>query len=102
MWQLRLRNSSSQNQAQGYLRMVYPRNTQCQTPQKIDVATFDGDLTSQTPRNYPPLPEDGSAKNVIIIEGLSHSGNQTNKLSTPFKARYDRPRIIHQTHVRKI
>ena len=44
--------------------------------------------------------KDGSAKNVI--EGLSHSGNQYKKAIDSLKARYDRPRIIHQTHVRRI
>ena len=44
--------------------------------------------------------KDGSAKNVI--EGLSHSGDQYKEAIDSLKARYDRPRIIHQTHVRRI
>ena len=44
--------------------------------------------------------KDGSAKNVI--EGLSHSGDQYKEAIDSLKARYDRPRIIHQAHVRKI
>ncbi len=44
--------------------------------------------------------KDGSAKN--IIEGLSHSGDQYKEAIDSLKARYDRPRIIHQSHVREI
>ena len=44
--------------------------------------------------------KDGSAKNVI--EGLSHSADQYKEAIDSLKARYDRPRIIHQTHVREI
>ena len=44
--------------------------------------------------------KDGSAKNVI--EGLSHSGDQYEEAIDTIKARYDRPQVIHQTHVRKI
>ena len=44
--------------------------------------------------------KDGSAKN--IIEGLPHSGDQYKEAIDSLKARYDRPRIIHQSHVREI
>ena len=37
-----------------------------------------------------------------MIEGLSHSGDQYMEAITSLKSRYDRPRLIHQTHVRKI
>lgn len=42
----------------------------------------------------------GSAKSVI--EGLSRSGEQYEEAITCLKSRYDRPRLIHQAHVRKI
>ena len=42
----------------------------------------------------------GSAKSVI--EGLSRSGDHYNEAVTCLKSRYDRPRLIHQAHVRKI
>ena len=42
----------------------------------------------------------GSAKSVI--EGLSRSGEQYDEAITCLKSRYDRPRLIHQAHVRKI
>ena len=42
----------------------------------------------------------GSAKSVI--EGLSRSGDQYDEAITCLKARFDRPRLIHQAHVRKI
>ena len=88
---------------------------------KIDVPAFDGELlhwetfwkqfsTSVDKRSDISTPEklvylrhslkDGTAKNVI--EGLSHSGDQYKEAIDSLKARYDRPRIIHQTHVRKI
>ena len=44
--------------------------------------------------------KDGSAKNVI--EGLSRSGECYKEAIDSLKARYDRPRLIHQTHVKKI
>ena len=44
--------------------------------------------------------KDGSARNVI--EGLSHSGEQYNEAVQCLKERYNRPRLIHQAHVRKI
>ncbi len=44
--------------------------------------------------------KDGSAKSVI--EGLSRSGEQYNEAIESLKSRYNRPRLIHQTHVRKI
>ena len=44
--------------------------------------------------------KDGSARN--IIEGLSRSGDCYTEAIDSLKARYDRPRLIHQTHVRMI
>ncbi len=44
--------------------------------------------------------KDGSAKSVI--EGLSRSGEQYAEAIESLKSRYSRPRLIHQTHVRKI
>ena len=44
--------------------------------------------------------KDGSAKS--IIEGLSRSGEQYAEAIKSLKSRYSRPRLIHQTHVRKI
>ena len=84
---------------------------------KIDVPTFDGgllhrqtfwdqfrisidqrsDITNTEKLVYLRHSlKDGSAKNVI--EGLSHSGDQYKEAIDTLKARYDRPRIIHQTH----
>ena len=44
--------------------------------------------------------KDGSAKNVI--EGLSRSGEQYTEAVKCLQERYNRPRLIHQAHVRKI
>ena len=44
--------------------------------------------------------KDGSAKNVI--EGLSRSGDCYKEAIDSLKTKYDRPRLIHQTHVKKI
>ena len=44
--------------------------------------------------------KDGAAKNTI--EGLSRSGAQYNEAVECLKSRYNRPRLIHQAHVRKI
>ena len=44
--------------------------------------------------------KDGTAKGVI--EGLSQSGEHYKEAIKSLKARYDRPRLIHQTHVRTI
>ena len=44
--------------------------------------------------------KDGTAKKVI--EGLSRSGDQYTEVVTCLRSRYDRPRLIHQTHVKKI
>lgn len=44
--------------------------------------------------------KDGSAKG--IIEGLSTSGECYAEAIKTLKARYDRPRLIHQSHVRVI
>ena len=88
---------------------------------KIDVPTFDGellhwqtfweqfsisidkrsDITDTEKLVYLRHSlKDGAARN--IIEGLSHSGDQYKEAIDSVKARYDRPRIIHQAHVRKI
>ena len=42
----------------------------------------------------------GSAKN--IIEGLSHTGDHYSEAVKCLQTRFDRPRLIHQTHVRMI
>ena len=44
--------------------------------------------------------KDGSAKNVI--EGLSRSGDNYSEAVDCLQAHFDRPRLIHQTHVRMI
>ena len=44
--------------------------------------------------------KDGSARQVI--EGLTRTGDNYGEAVECLKTRYDRPRIIHQTHVRKI
>ena len=44
--------------------------------------------------------KDGSAKNAI--EGLSHSGEDYVEAVKCIKARFDRPRLIHRTHVQMI
>ncbi len=44
--------------------------------------------------------KDGTAKGVI--EGLSRSGEYYKEAIESLKTRYDRPRLIHQTHVRMI
>ena len=44
--------------------------------------------------------KDGTAKSVI--EGLSRSGEHYEEAISCLKLRYDRPRLIHQAHVRKI
>jgi hypothetical protein len=44
--------------------------------------------------------KDGSARSVI--EGLSQSGEYYTEAVESLKARYDRPRLIHQTHMRMI
>ena len=44
--------------------------------------------------------KDGTAKN--IIEGLSRSGEHYAEAIECLKQRYSRPRLIHQTHVRRI
>ena len=88
---------------------------------KIDVPTFNGDLLQwQTfweqfriaVHNRRDLSateklvylrhslKDGPAKSVV--EGLSHSGDQYTEAIESLKSRYDRPRLIHQAHVRKI
>ena len=44
--------------------------------------------------------KDGTAKNVIA--GLSHFGDHYSEAIECLTTRYDRPRLIHQAHVRKI
>ena len=44
--------------------------------------------------------KDGSEGNAI--EGLSHSGDNYDEAVECLKARYDRPRLIHRTHVQMI
>ena len=88
---------------------------------KIDVATFNGDLLDwrtfweqfeisvhdrREVSNAEKLAylrnalKDGHAKSVI--EGLSQSGDQYEEAIASLKSRYDRPRLIHQAHVRKV
>ena len=44
--------------------------------------------------------KEGSAK--VVIEGLSQSGDNYKEAVECLQARYDRPRLIHQTHVKMI
>ena len=44
--------------------------------------------------------KDGSTKNVI--EGLSQSGDHYAEVIESLRSHYDRPRLIHQAHVKKI
>ena len=95
-------------------------NTGVKLP-KLDVPTFDGsilnwktfweqfdvsvhdrsNLTDSEKLAYlRHTLKDGSAKTVI--EGLSRSGEYYDEAITCLKSRYDRPRLIHQAHVRKI
>ena len=88
---------------------------------KLDVPKFDGDVLHWQTfweqfyvaiHSQADLPEaqklaylrqalkDGSAKSTI--EGLSRSGEQYGEAVECLRARYDRPRLIHQAHVRKI
>ena len=88
---------------------------------KIEVPTFDGNLLnwrtfweqfSISVHDRSSLSDteklvylrqslkDGTAKKVI--EGLSQSGDQYTEAIGCLTSRYDRPRIIHQTHVKKI
>ena len=88
---------------------------------KLDVPTFDGNIinwrsfweqfsVSVHDRHNLSDPEklvylqhslkNGSAKRAI--EGLSRSGEHYAEAIECLKARYDRPRLIHQTHVRMI
>ncbi len=88
---------------------------------KLDVATFDGNILhwktfweqfDVSVHRRPSLSDaeklvylrhalkDGTAKRVI--EGLSRSGEHYAEALECLQARYDRPRLIHQTHVRMI
>ena len=88
---------------------------------KLDVPTFDGDIihwkqfwdqftVSVHERTNISNAEkivylqhalkDGSAKNAI--EGLSHSGDNYEEAVKCLEARFNRPRLIHRTHVQMI
>lgn len=88
---------------------------------KIDVPTFDGDLLNWKTfweqfciaiHDHRDLSDteklvylrhslkDGPARSVV--EGLSQSGDQYTEAIESLKSRYNRPRLIHQAHVRKI
>ena len=88
---------------------------------KIDVPTFDGSILhwksfweqfSVAVHNRRDISDteklvylrhsvkDGSAKNVI--EGLSRTGEHYNEAIECLQTRFDRPRLIHQAHVRKV
>ena len=88
---------------------------------KIEVATFSGDLLNwktfweqfdisiHSRKDISDAEKlaylrhalkDGSARSVI--EGLSQSGDQYSEATESLTARYNRPRLIHQAHVRKI
>ncbi len=88
---------------------------------KLDVPTFDGNIIhwkqfwdqfSIAVHEKPNLSnaekivylqhaiKDGSARNAI--EGLSHSGENYSEAVECLKARFDRPRLIHRTHVQTI
>lgn len=88
---------------------------------KLDVPTFNGDIlnwksfweqfcvsvhdrttlsTSEKLVYLQHALKDGSAKHTI--EGLSRSGEYYAEAVDCLKSRYDRPRLIHQTHVRLI
>ena len=88
---------------------------------KLKVPTFNGDILNWrsfweqfcvSVHNRPSLCDseklvylqqslkDGSAKGVI--EGLSRSGDNYSEAIECLLARFDRPRLIHQTHVRSI
>ena len=105
-----------------------PSSTPSSTPDssgvklpKLDVPTFDGNLLNwkmfweqftvsvHVRSNLTDAEKlaylrhalkDGSAKSVV--EGLSRSGDHYDEAITCLKTRYDRPRLIHQAHVRKI
>ena len=88
---------------------------------KLEVPTFDGDILGWktfweqfaiSVHEHPSLTDSeklvylqhalksGSAKQTI--EGLSRSGNCYVEAVECLQARYDRPRVIHQTHVKMI
>ena len=88
---------------------------------KIAVPTFNGDILEWKPfweqftvavhsrkdvSNQEKLVylrhsvKDGAARSTI--EGLSRTGDNYDEAVECLKARYDKPRLIHQTHVRKI
>ena len=88
---------------------------------KLDVPTFDGDIlhwstfweqfvTSVDSRKHLSKAEklvylqhavkNGSA--ISVIQGLSQSGEQYTEAVECLRSRYDRPRLVHQMHVRKI
>ena len=88
---------------------------------KLDVPTYDGDILNWSTfweqfciavhdRRHLSEAEklaylrhslkDGTAKSTV--EGLSHSGDQYSEAVECLKARYARPKLIHQAHVKKI
>ena len=82
---------------------------------KLDVPTFNGDIIhwkqfwdqfSVSVHNAEKIIylqhalKDGSARKAI--EGLSHSGENYDDAVKCLKALYDRPRLIHRTHVQMI
>ena len=88
---------------------------------KLDVPTFDGDILNWRTfweqfciaihdrthlSNAEKLAylrhalKDGTAKSTI--EGLSHSGDHYEEAVKCLETRYNRPKLIHQTHVKKI
>ena len=101
-------------------RSLVPESRGVKLP-KIDVPTFSGDLlhwqtfweqfkiaindrkdisTTEKLVYLRHSLKDGSARTVI--ERLSHTGDQYDEAIASLKARYNRPRLIHQAHVRKI
>ena len=83
---------------------------------KLDVPTFDGDLVhwasfwavhsrkdlvdSEKLAYLRNAVKDGSAKHVV--EGLSRTGAHYKEAVDTLRKRFDRPRLIHQAHVRVI
>ena len=88
---------------------------------KLDVPTFDGNLihwkqfweqfsvsvhdrsnlsNAETIVYLQHAIKGGSARNAI--EGLSHSGDNYDEAVECLRARFDRPRLIHRTHVQMI
>ena len=78
---------------------------------KLDVPTFDGDIPNwrkfweqfsvsiHDRRSLTASHQEGPATSAI--EGLSRSGDNPEAVEC-LKARYDRPHLIHRTHVQRI